>query len=513
MIGYNRIGSSTSRLRARTSIAANSVPTAAKPSVPDDQQRRQQHRLREERRLNSSPTSGTSTTSTSAEQQQDAEQLADVDRRPSAGASSSARSVSLWRSRSNVRPSASVPENAIATHRIAGGDVVERRGLRRPARTRTSAPRHGEEQRRRQDLEAADLDGQVLAHDHATRRAKKPLMRWPSPAGSDRAAPPLPVSVPTMPAVAQEHARASAGRRRHRDRAWPARSGTRRAGARCSRATSAAGRRLIEAGERLVEQDQPRIVQQRALERDALAHAAREADDVVVGAIGEAGALERARRHAPARRDSPYSCAKNVRFSRAVSSGYRNRSWPSMPICARMPAPPSPPVRSPYSIVPVDGLQQRGENIQQRGLAGAVRTEQADDFAGLAGEGDLRQRLPPAVMPRDIDDGEAMNVIRPRSLVAARARSRSSSAITRSSSAVTRCSRASSASDSGFCGASARARPLSLSSFSRRACSFASCAACAFAGENANQAPIAEDHDRRDQRRVARRRGCARASR
>ena len=30
----------------------------------------------------------------------------------------SARSVSLWRSRSNVRPSASVPENAIAIHRI-----------------------------------------------------------------------------------------------------------------------------------------------------------------------------------------------------------------------------------------------------------------------------------------------------------------------------------------------------------------------------------------------------------
>src|SRR4051794_21519567 len=34
MIGYNRIGSSTSRERARTSIAANSVPTAQNPSVP-----------------------------------------------------------------------------------------------------------------------------------------------------------------------------------------------------------------------------------------------------------------------------------------------------------------------------------------------------------------------------------------------------------------------------------------------------------------------------------------------
>src|SRR5439155_21939866 len=34
VIGYSRTGSSTSRLRARTSIAANNVPTAANPTVP-----------------------------------------------------------------------------------------------------------------------------------------------------------------------------------------------------------------------------------------------------------------------------------------------------------------------------------------------------------------------------------------------------------------------------------------------------------------------------------------------
>ena len=33
-MGYNMIGSSTSRLRARTSIAANSVPTAQNPRLP-----------------------------------------------------------------------------------------------------------------------------------------------------------------------------------------------------------------------------------------------------------------------------------------------------------------------------------------------------------------------------------------------------------------------------------------------------------------------------------------------
>src|SRR5688572_31868356 len=36
VMGYNRIGSSTSRLRARASIAANSVPTQENPTVPDN---------------------------------------------------------------------------------------------------------------------------------------------------------------------------------------------------------------------------------------------------------------------------------------------------------------------------------------------------------------------------------------------------------------------------------------------------------------------------------------------
>ena len=34
VMGYNRIGSITSRVRARTSMAANSVPTEANPTVP-----------------------------------------------------------------------------------------------------------------------------------------------------------------------------------------------------------------------------------------------------------------------------------------------------------------------------------------------------------------------------------------------------------------------------------------------------------------------------------------------
>ncbi len=59
---------------------------------------------------------------------------------------------------------------------------------------------------------------------------------------------------------------------------------------------------------------------QRALERDALPHAAREARHRIVGAIVEARLLE-GRRAASPGAALPYSAAKNARFSRAVSSG------------------------------------------------------------------------------------------------------------------------------------------------------------------------------------------------
>ena len=58
-------------------------------------------------------------------------------------------------------------------------------------------------------------------------------------------------------------------------------------------------------------QHQPRLVQQRALEREPLAHAAREPRHLVVGAIGEAGGGQRAIDRVRARRDRD-SCAKNV---------------------------------------------------------------------------------------------------------------------------------------------------------------------------------------------------------
>ena len=49
---------------------------------------------------------------------------------------------------------------------------------------------------------------------------------------------------------------------------------------------------IVQASERLVEQHQPGLVQQRALEREPLPHAARESDHRIV-AVREPGTLER----------------------------------------------------------------------------------------------------------------------------------------------------------------------------------------------------------------------------
>ena len=65
VIGYNSTGSSTSRLRARTSIAANSVPTAAKPSVPSASNATSSAGCLKSGAWNSSATIGTMSTSTS----------------------------------------------------------------------------------------------------------------------------------------------------------------------------------------------------------------------------------------------------------------------------------------------------------------------------------------------------------------------------------------------------------------------------------------------------------------
>ena len=82
VIGYNRIGSSTSRVRDRISIAANSVPTARKPDRAEHEQRQQVQRPREQRRLEQKRHHRHQQQLGQRQQRDDPEQLADVDRRP-----------------------------------------------------------------------------------------------------------------------------------------------------------------------------------------------------------------------------------------------------------------------------------------------------------------------------------------------------------------------------------------------------------------------------------------------
>ena len=112
---------------------------------------------------------------------------------------------------------------------------------------------------------------------------------WPF--DSDRAAFPRPPIDRQQPAAAQEDRavgeavdRFEIVGREQDDAAGAAQIGKPRA--------KRARRGIVQAGERLVEQHEPRLVQQRALEREPLTHPARKSSDRIVAAV-QAGALER----------------------------------------------------------------------------------------------------------------------------------------------------------------------------------------------------------------------------
>jgi hypothetical protein len=56
--------------------------------------------------------------------------------------------------------------------------------------------------------------------------------------------------------------------------------------------------------------------------------------------------------------------------------------------------------------------QQRAENREERGLAGAIRSEQTEHTAGARGEGDAGERLSAPEMARDVLDGDFVEVDR-----------------------------------------------------------------------------------------------------
>ena len=180
VIGYSRTGSSTSRECARTSIAANSVPTdgeadrarsrAGPPAATA--------RGRAARRT-ASPTTARAIDLDASHQQQQ-RRAACRDRPPAARpARAAARAASrACRSRSNARPSASVPENATATQRMpaaaSSSDAPfahererEDQHARDARRTASCTPARGCAPRRRRSLRAMSQAAREDAHRRA----------------------------------------------------------------------------------------------------------------------------------------------------------------------------------------------------------------------------------------------------------------------------------------------------------------------------------------------------------
>ena len=175
-----------------------------------------------------------------------------------------------------------------------------------------------------------------------------------------------------------------------------------------SRARHHTDRRVVETGKRLVEQHQPWIVQQRALEREALPHAARKSVHRVVGAIREPGTLERSVDDAgriqtvQLREELQILARREFRIKvQLVREQADSPPQRRAEVARRRVAEPD---------VAGGGRGERGQDADQRGLAGAVRPEQAEDVAGARGQRDVRERAAPAVVSRNIVQSNGIEV-------------------------------------------------------------------------------------------------------
>ena len=342
---------------------------------------------------NSSATSGTSTSSTASEQRHDAEQLAEVDGRRAAPAPAAARAAS--RTAARARTSAPAPacrRTSMAIHRIPAPPLRApalraRAQRRRPARTtrrrtascrrsrgcgpRPSGPCGGSARPR-----ARTAPGVIGRSTRLVRRR----------AGAQAVA----TAFDHAP-VAQEHrlieqpvGQVEVVRGQDDDARRRSRSAR-------SRATSAAADASSRPVNGSSSSDQPRLVNQRALERDALPHARAKSSTT--------GSSARASR--PGRRSAP-SATRAGGVGDAVEPGEerqvlaRGQLGIEEEIVAEH-ADARPQLaaarrrlrsRRRTATVPAVGPQQRGQHRQHRGLAGAVRPEQAEDLAAGCREGD-----------------------------------------------------------------------------------------------------------------------------
>src|SRR5262245_9606054 len=136
-------------------------------------------------------------------------------------------------------------------------------------------------------------------------------------------------------------------------------------------------------------------MQQRALESQPLAHAAREPAHVIVGAFGQPRGLEgvthemlEMRRTVQPTEELEILASREIAVEKQVVPEHADLS----------PKFVAPLVRRTAAVANVAkrGTHERGENTEQRGLPCAVRAQQPEDLAGAAVETHAHQRATPA---------------------------------------------------------------------------------------------------------------------
>ena len=166
---------------------------------------------------------------------------------------------------------------------------------------------------------------------------------------------------------------------------------------RASRPTSSQSARAalrVESGRRLVEEEDRRVVDQRERQVEPPLHAARVGAHFSVAGVREPHTVEQRvdQRSRGARRRSPWSEAWRRRCSRPVRNGSSAASCSAAPIEARTFGALAHDVEAGDGRAAGGRREQRGQHVDGRRLAGAVRPEEAVDLARLDRQGRSRRR-------------------------------------------------------------------------------------------------------------------------
>jgi hypothetical protein len=169
------------------------------------------------------------------------------------------------------------------------------------------------------------------------------------------------------------------------------------------------GRGVIKPRERFVEQRESRRVQQRALQRQPLAHPARKRRHGIVCARGEIRVLQRVA-------DGTLDVADAIEPREEAEVLGRGQLLIEIEIVAEETDARAEGRARPSRIViavadgPAVRRQQRRGNRQQRALPCAVRPKQGDDLPCAHGQRHAGERAAPAEMARDVRESQAGEV-------------------------------------------------------------------------------------------------------